>query len=442
MELQGGERERWRHLVAAGILGVSQPPGKKPHLIGDGSISGSNSHSYIREKVSLPTLECLRRLLSLFPADDAWCALSLDVRGAHKLVLVCDDEQGLSCFVLKGRWLVYRSCYFGCKWAAYWFSRVGGFLVRHLHRFIWVAHALLLYSDDGLELFPSQVAPLLALVSVMFLTALGVPLSWEKLALGTKIPWIGWLFDLSNRCASLPEDKRRKALEILQVLMCSGKKIEKKLVEKAIGWLLWFTGGPLWLRPWLREFYELLKKPRVALHMLTPCQFAEAVGCLGMKMLVLSPPAQSDVLVGWRLHSVNNCEVKSVQCNAIAHPCVRSNGISTVWYNYDSKWTLTCSSSAAAAALLYKCIEDCVPVPLRVLQPVEGICAADAFASTSKAGIGGWWCPGVVFKANEVRWFSLQLSKSDLPSWLRADSSTGLQAFIASFEAFAKLVLL
>ena len=242
--------------------------------------------------------------------------------------------------------------------------------------------------------------------------------------------------------AARGQEEEGSLLEILQVLKCSGKKIEKKFVEKAIGWLLWLTGGPLWLRPWLREFYELLKKPRVALRMLTPCQFAEAVGCLGVKMLVLSPSAQSDVLVGWRLHSVNNCEVKSVQCNATVHPRVRSNGISPVWYNYDSRWTSTCSSSAAAAALLYKCIEDCVPIPLRVLQPVEGMCAADAFASTSKAGIGGWWCPGAVFKADEVRWFSLQFSKSDLPSWLRADSSTGLQAFIASFEALAQLVLL
>ena len=181
-ELQGGEqeaRQRWQHLVAAGKLGISQPPGKKPRLLGDGSISGSNSRSCIRETVSLPTLECIRRLLSLFPAGDEWCAFSFDVRGAHKLVLVRDDEEGLSCFVLKGRWFVYRTCYFGCKWAAYWFSRVGGFLVRNLHRFIWVAHALLRYSDDGLELFPVQVAPLSASISVMFLAALGVPLSWD-----------------------------------------------------------------------------------------------------------------------------------------------------------------------------------------------------------------------------------------------------------------------
>ena len=80
-ELQGGEQE------------ARQPPGKKPRLLGDGSC--------IRETVSLPTLECIRRLLSLFPAGDEWCAFSFDVRGAHKLVLVRDDEQGLSCFVLK-----------------------------------------------------------------------------------------------------------------------------------------------------------------------------------------------------------------------------------------------------------------------------------------------------------------------------------------------------
>ena len=34
------------------------------------------------------------------------------------------------CFVLEGEWFHYTSCFFGCKWAAYWFSRVGAFLVR------------------------------------------------------------------------------------------------------------------------------------------------------------------------------------------------------------------------------------------------------------------------------------------------------------------------
>ena len=72
------------------------------------------------QKVRLP------RFLSTAPPGTSWTALCFDVRGAHKLVKVREDEQGLSCFVLDGKWYCYRSCYFGCRWAAFWFSRLLG----------------------------------------------------------------------------------------------------------------------------------------------------------------------------------------------------------------------------------------------------------------------------------------------------------------------------
>ena len=37
--------------------------------------------------------------------------------------------------------------------------------------------------DDGLILLPAPIAPLVACSVIMFLVALGVPLSWEKLSL-------------------------------------------------------------------------------------------------------------------------------------------------------------------------------------------------------------------------------------------------------------------
>ena len=114
------------------------------------------------------------------------------MRGAHKLVRVRESEQGLSCVVVKGRWFVYRCCHFGCSWVAYWFSRVGAFLVRQTHRLLWVRHGLFLYVDDGLSLFPLEAAPLLSALCVMFLVSLGIPLSWEKLQLGEDLSWIGW----------------------------------------------------------------------------------------------------------------------------------------------------------------------------------------------------------------------------------------------------------
>lgn len=52
--LEGGEpeaRRRWGKLVASGKLGVVRAPGKKPRLIGDGSVSGANRASRIHEHV-------------------------------------------------------------------------------------------------------------------------------------------------------------------------------------------------------------------------------------------------------------------------------------------------------------------------------------------------------------------------------------------------------
>jgi hypothetical protein len=220
-ELIGGEaeaRQRWGDLVAGGKLGIAQPPGKKPRLIGDGTISGANHHCVIEGKVRLPTFESVQRFMSLSGPDVQWGALSFDVRGAHKLVNVSPAEQGLSCFVVQGRWFVYRSCYFGCRWAAYWFSRVGAFLVRHCHRFLWVQHGLFIYVDDGLALFPHRVYPILSATLLLFLAALGVPLSWEKVRMGGLQPWIGWSFHWDRGFAARPENQPQTMLGLLTEL--------------------------------------------------------------------------------------------------------------------------------------------------------------------------------------------------------------------------------
>ena len=61
-ELPGGEaeaHERWGSAVAAGKLGIAQPPGKKPRLTGDGSVSGANAACWILEKVQSQLLRAL-----------------------------------------------------------------------------------------------------------------------------------------------------------------------------------------------------------------------------------------------------------------------------------------------------------------------------------------------------------------------------------------------
>ena len=251
-------------------------PGKKARLIGNGSISGANRKSKICEKIRLSSLDSLQRFVRRIPEGQQYVAFSFDIRGAHKLVKVRESEQGFSIFVFEDSWFAYQSVCFGCRWAAYWFSRVSSFLVRHLHRYIFIAHGLFCYVDDGLILIPAQIAPLVGCTSLMFLISLGVPISWEKLTLGSSLTWLGWDFQRSTFSAYLPESKREKPLCFLNHLLLPGKSVERKLIEQCVGLLLWFCGGAYWLKPWLQPFYKLCTSLIVPFG---PCHWDILVHC-------------------------------------------------------------------------------------------------------------------------------------------------------------------
>ena len=57
-------KQRWGGNLAAGKLGIVQVVGKKPRLIGDGSISGANGRCTIQERPRLPGLHGVQRFLS------------------------------------------------------------------------------------------------------------------------------------------------------------------------------------------------------------------------------------------------------------------------------------------------------------------------------------------------------------------------------------------
>ena len=187
--LPGGLPEakaRFGARCAAGRLGLVHKEGSPPRLIGDSTICNANLLSRVSEKIELPTLEDVAEFISRYPHDE-WMALVLDVCKAHKRVKVHPSEQGFSIFTVvdadgNTRWLVYKTCHFGCAWAAFWWARVAAGLVSLTHRLIAVIrHFLAIYVDDNLSLLPMHSAPTLACLQIVLACVLGVPLSWHKL---------------------------------------------------------------------------------------------------------------------------------------------------------------------------------------------------------------------------------------------------------------------
>ena len=86
--LPGGGEEalrRWGANVAARKFGLVVAPGRKPRLIGDGSVSGANGRCRIEEKVRLPGFESIQRFLSRVPRGTELVALSFDANGSTTL---------------------------------------------------------------------------------------------------------------------------------------------------------------------------------------------------------------------------------------------------------------------------------------------------------------------------------------------------------------------
>ena len=73
---------------------------------------------------------------------------------------------------------------------------------------------------------------------------------------------------------------------------------------------------------------------------------------------------------------------------------------------------------------------------------VAVVCAADACATETTAGIGGWWIPpGQERNVATAQWFAVQLTRADLPEWFRTAESTSLQSCIGALAQLVFLIL-
>ena len=280
----------------------------------------------------------------------------------------------------------------------------------------------------------------MASACLAFLVSLGVPLSWRKVRLGTDLVWIGWRFVFSSGHVELPPDKARKILDSLQPFCAAGRTVERKAVERLIGLLLWFSGGASHLRPWLQGLYHLLYKPACVFRSLAPFQFERACALLDQRLQLTEHLDSCDLRKGWALHSVANCAVSSLGADALLSPRLKRGHVDCVFYNHHSTRVRTNADSVWTCKLFQNFVTVQRQLPLRVVDSPEFPCAADAFAESSVAGVGGWWARSLgPMRQDQVFWFSLSLDKRNLPKWLVCER---LQSYIASFEALGQLLLL
>lgn len=216
--------------------------------------SGSKIGRHIPERQRLPNL----RHISLFlcfclPLQEEWQGASIDIKAAHKRMLIREDERGSLLFKFKDRILAYRSAHFGAKTvlllSAWHWGRVSGALLRLLHVFLYFRHAAWVYVDDFFFLFPRSTSTIQFAIAIIFLRMIGAPLSCKKLEFDSSIEWNGWSIQPAVKTAQLPPCKHNKIMLLIDTLLQTPcrKNLEKSSAYYygPLRWCITFVSGSL-----------------------------------------------------------------------------------------------------------------------------------------------------------------------------------------------------
>ena len=240
--------------ISVGKLGVAYSDSRPPRLVVDLSVGGLNQQCFIPEKSSLPSAKDILRSYPIRNSSDDQLGLSIDIKSAHKRVAIRPSERGLVGFSWQNRLRFYRVCPFGATFSAHWWSRLGGFLLRLCHRMIYISHIGLLYVDDFIFSQSDKVLPISACLILLLFQAIKLPISWRKCELSHSVIWIGWKFNFLSGLVSIPPEKQKKLLVLIDQLR-SHQRVPLKSLQKFLGLAMWITQLFGQMRIWLHYLY-------------------------------------------------------------------------------------------------------------------------------------------------------------------------------------------
>ena len=429
-------KQRWDKIAVA-KLNVVLAENKKPRLIMDGTISGTNPSCFMNEKYNLPGLQDVRSCFPLRGCHSQHAGFSLDIRAAHKTIRIKESERGLCGIKLEdGRHYWYRVCPFGTNFSALWWARLSSFMIRVFHLLLWVAHMLSIYVDDLLLVQDDAVVAVFGSLLLSFCQSFGIPLSWAKVQLSHELKWLGWCFNFRAGTFWVPEDKRAKLLHQVRVLLRKGP-VEKQALEQTVGLLMWITQASVQLRPWLCNLWRDLQRPAATNFSISSSEWQTLKDHLDENLRFCSTPPGTAIPCGATLISARHVPLRSKAdlCKVplttrrvymrIADPQHRKRHVSEASRRFLLFWEDWCLQSPSLTCLQPSC------------RAISATLAADAFASSLCIGIGGF----LRVQGSSAVWFSERFALSDMQC-LGVPLAPDAQKNIGCWELLAQMALL
>ncbi len=212
----------------------------------------------VRDRDRCPTAMDVRRVQREQAGTNAAIGLAIDIKDAHRLPLIAESDWGLQGCIVDNvpEVNLYKCGVFGISSIGYWWSRLGGAILRTVHHVmspddeIW----MLMMADD-IKLESTSRTPTTSIIMIIILfVVLGVPLSWAKIQGGHRLAWIGYEVCLSSLSLGISESRARWAVDWLHRVSRDGYT-DIDDFRAALGRLTFVAGVLQWDRPFLAPMY-------------------------------------------------------------------------------------------------------------------------------------------------------------------------------------------
>eukprot|EP00435_Cladocopium_sp_Y103_P021864 s134_g5.t1 len=252
--------------------------GDKVRTIYDGSWGKANAHiqQNTAEKTTAPTImDCVQAIHWLTVAQQGpsppvapgteggwsppeatatWSILKADVTKAHRRIKIKPEGWKYQVAQLEGEWWINKVGTYGMASAQLYWGRMAALLLRLCYLMFPHIDWGFVFVDDFCWLLRTTTAPWDMTLLLMFLLALGCPLSWHKTCLSEVNTWLGFQVNPRGPVVDFPPDKKT-VLEALLHRLMDGQTFTAKEIERALGRLNWATSAWPLSRPFLQPFW-------------------------------------------------------------------------------------------------------------------------------------------------------------------------------------------
>ena len=256
-------RRRFPDLRVSSLGAVAKmgEAGSEPsiRLVLDGSHGVDiNTSIRVRDQDRCPTAADVKRQQREQGLDRRGLGLAVDVSEAHRLPRVHpEDWKFQGCRAWEGGAVyIYLVGVFGIASIAYWWSRLGGAVLRILHGLtdadmrLWI----MMMADDIKVESTSETPALTLLFVLLAIEVMGIPLTWRKVHGGESLRWIGYQVDVSGLRLGITESRASWSVAWCSRLVRDGQcRLDD--FRSGIGRLGFVTGALEYERPFLAPLF-------------------------------------------------------------------------------------------------------------------------------------------------------------------------------------------